>query len=190
MGELLEHGAQRERCERVLLTPARAGCAGAAAGSGGPQRAQPPARSAGGRNVDPLLAREQRESFLQWLNTRASSGPVSVLMTIRWHGRDRSELTERYRAGTRRARRALPKGVVPRWLCGTGEVVFWLRAVQMLIVGDRLLGAPGAGLQLGPEGSRKQERARLAAGAVVCSLEADTGDATSAPVLWAPASFV
>ena len=139
---------------------------------------------------DPVLPREDREGFLRWLDARVSGRPVSVLTTIRWHRRDRSELTERYRTGIGRARGALPEGVVPRWLRGAGEVVFWLPAAQTLIVGDRLLGVPGAGLQLCPESWLKQERARLAAGAVVCSLEADTGDATSAPVLWAPASFV
>ncbi len=110
---------------------------------------------------DPLLPREGRDQALEWLDAKIAGRSVSILTTIRWHARDRRELALRYRPQTRNAWNAVPAGVVPHWLRGAGEIVFWLPAVATLIPGDRLLGAPGGGLQLCPESWLKDEHTDL-----------------------------
>ena len=101
--------------------------------------------------IDPLLPSEDRAGFLDWLDERIGSRPVSILTTIRWHRRDRDELAERYRSTTSRAWNAVPAGITPRPLRGAGETMFWLPAVAALVPGDRLIGARGGGLQVCPQ---------------------------------------
>jgi hypothetical protein len=101
--------------------------------------------------IDPLLPSEDRSEFLRWLDGRIESRPVSILTTIRWHRRDREELAERYKWTTSRAWNAVPPGIEQRPLRGAGETILWLPAVAALVPGDRVLGAPGGGLQLCPE---------------------------------------
>lgn len=101
--------------------------------------------------IDPLLPSEDRAGFLDWLDERVGSRPVSILTTIRWHRRDRDELAERYRSTRSRAWNAVPAGITPRPLRGAGETVFWLPAVAALVPGDRLIGARGGGLQVCPQ---------------------------------------
>ena len=43
--------------------------------------------------IDPLLPSEDRMGFLRWLDERIGARPVSILTTIRWHRRDREELS-------------------------------------------------------------------------------------------------
>jgi hypothetical protein len=116
---------------------------------------------------DPLLPREERERFLSWLDERVAGRPVSILTTIRWHGRDREQLAERYRSTTGgRAWNAIPAGVVPRPLRGAGETMYWLPDVKTLIPGDRLLGDGNGGLRVSPESwlqSQQVDRAGAAA---------------------------
>lgn len=100
---------------------------------------------------DPLLPSRERSEFLRWLDERIADRPVSILTTIRWHRRDREELAERYAPNTSRAWNAVPPGVEPRPLRGAGETMFWLPAVATLVAGDRLIGAPGGGLQVCPQ---------------------------------------
>lgn len=101
--------------------------------------------------IDPLLPSEDRTEFLQWLDRRIATRPVSVHTTIRWHRRDREELAERYASTTSRAWNAVPPGVKPRPLRGAGETMFWLPAVAALVPGDRLIGAQDGRLQLCPQ---------------------------------------
>jgi hypothetical protein len=101
--------------------------------------------------IDPLLPREGRAQFLDWLDERIAYRPVGILTTIRWHRRDREELAERYRAGASpQAWNAVPGGVEPHPLRGAGETLYWLPDVATLISGDRLIGASD-GLRLCPE---------------------------------------
>jgi len=100
--------------------------------------------------IDPLLPLD-RGDFLQWLDQRVAGRPVSILTTIQWHRRDREELAERYRANSSRAWNYVPPGVEPKPLRGAGEIMYWLPGVATLVPGDRLIGAPGGGLQLCPE---------------------------------------
>jgi hypothetical protein len=99
--------------------------------------------------IDPLLPREGRTQFLEWLDRRVGPRRVSILTTIRWHRRDREELAARYRDRSPRAWNEVPEGVEPRPLRGAGETLFWLPAPAALVSGDRLI--DGAGLRLCPE---------------------------------------
>jgi len=102
--------------------------------------------------IDPLLPTEDRAGFLRWLDERIGARPVAILTTIRWHRRDREELAERYEPNTApRAWNAVPPGVVPEPLRGAGETIYWLPDVAALVPGDRLIGAPGGGLQVAPQ---------------------------------------
>jgi hypothetical protein len=101
--------------------------------------------------IDPLLPSADRSGFLSWLDERIAARPVSILTTIRWHRRDREELAERYTSNTSRAWNAVPQGVTPRPLRGAGETMFWLPAVETLVPGDRLIGAPAGQLRVCPQ---------------------------------------
>lgn len=111
--------------------------------------------------IDPLLPRDEREQALAWLDRAIAGRTVSILTTIRWHSRDRRLLAERYRGQTTRAWNAVPAGVVPRWLRGAGEIVFWLPRVASLVPGDSLIGDPEGGLRLCPADWLKDERVDL-----------------------------
>ncbi len=99
--------------------------------------------------IDPLLPRDGRDRFLEWLDARLAGRPVSILTTVRFHRRDRELLAARYSSGGH-AWNAVPRGVSPRPLRGAGETLYWLPAAATLVAGDRLLGAE-EGLRLCPE---------------------------------------
>jgi hypothetical protein len=100
--------------------------------------------------IDPLLPREGRAQFLDWLDARLGARRVSILTTIHWHRRDREELAARYGARSSRAWNEIPAGVEPRPLRGAGETLYWLPAPVALVAGDRLIDGAG-GLRLCPE---------------------------------------
>jgi hypothetical protein len=106
---------------------------------------------------DPLLPSEDRDSFLERLDTLIAGRAMSVLTTIRWHRRDREELAVRYRANSSRAWNALPHGVEQKPLRGAGETAYWLPAVASLLFGDRLLGDE-EGVRICPESWLRRER--------------------------------
>jgi hypothetical protein len=115
--------------------------------------------------IDPLLPREGREEFLEWLDGRVAGRPVSILTTIRWHRRDRAELAGRYRNDARTAWNMVPPGVRPFPLRGAGETVYWLEASRALVAGDSLIGAGPGAVSLCPEswlGDVRTNRAGLA----------------------------
>ncbi len=100
--------------------------------------------------IDPLLPGAERESFLQWLDRRVGSRPVSILTTIKWHRRDRQELAERYRANSDTPWNMVPPGVDPRPLRGARETLYWLPGVAALVAGDSLIGSKD-GLRVCPD---------------------------------------
>ena len=106
--------------------------------------------------IDPLIPAEARQEFLAWLDGRLEGRQVSVLTTIRWHGRDRDELAGRYcgddvEPGSARAR----SGVSPRRLKGAGEIVFWLPGAAALVPGTALSAGRAGGCGCVPRaGSR------------------------------------
>lgn len=97
--------------------------------------------------IDPLVPREDRGQFLDWLDARVGARRVTILTTIHWHRRDREELAARYRDRSPRAWNEIPAGVEPRPLRGAGETLYWLPAPAALVAGDRLVdGADRLGL--------------------------------------------
>jgi hypothetical protein len=100
--------------------------------------------------IDPLLPREGRRQFLDWLDARVGARRVSILTTIHWHRRDREELAARYGGRSSRAWNEVPEGVEPRPLRGAGETLYWLPAPAALVAGDRLIDG-AEGLRLCPE---------------------------------------
>ena len=73
--------------------------------------------------------------------------PVSVLTTIRFHGRSRNAVVERYGASEDR----VPAGVQTIEIEGAGETMFWLPGPRALVPGDRILGDDAGGLRLCPD---------------------------------------
>ena len=71
---------------------------------------------------------------------------VAILVTIPWHERSRSELTERYSAVA-----AAPDGVEAIEIAGARETVFWIPEHRALVPGDRILGDRPPGLRLCPD---------------------------------------
>jgi len=96
--------------------------------------------------VDPLVA--------DWAPLDAlverSGRPVVVLTTMRFHGRSRDEVAERYGAELRTPTEAPPAGVRRIPVEGMDEPMVHLEAPRALVPGDRLLGDAG-GLRMCPE---------------------------------------
>lgn len=107
---------------------------------------------------DPLLPRAGREQFLEWLDSRLAGRQVSILTTIRWHRRDRTELAERYAPGRTHVWNWQPPGIVHHPLHGAGETIYWLPGVATLVPGDRLIGDGTGGLAVCPERWLSDER--------------------------------
>jgi hypothetical protein len=93
--------------------------------------------------IDPLVPEDGWEQIDALVAGRA----VSVLTTLRWHGRSRDALLSRYGA---RLETTAP-GVEPRPVPRFGETEFWIPAHGALVVGDRLLGDDQGGLRLCPD---------------------------------------
>ena len=97
--------------------------------------------------VDPLVA--------DWAPLDAlverHSKPVVVLTTMRFHGRSRAAVAERYGAELRTHTAAPPAGVRRVPIEGMDETMVYLEAPRALIAGDRLLGGDDGGLRLCPE---------------------------------------
>lgn len=73
--------------------------------------------------------------------------PVVVITTIRFHGRSRDAVVERYSA----AKDKVPAGVETLEIEGAGETIVWLPGPGALVPGDRILGDEAGGLRLCPE---------------------------------------
>jgi hypothetical protein len=93
--------------------------------------------------VDPLVADWAPLDALVERHGR----PVVVLTTMRFHGRSRDEVAERYGAELRAHTAAPPAGVRRIPIEGMDESMVLLEAPRALVPGDRLLGAPGCGLR-------------------------------------------
>ena len=90
------------------------------------------------------------------------AGPAVVLTTIRFHGRTRDAVLERY-GGTE----DLPDGVEAFPIEGFGETIYWLPEPRALVPGDLLIGDGEGGIRMCPEswlrGYLPEEGARVAA---------------------------
>ena len=93
--------------------------------------------------VDPLVDRWGPLDAL----VEGHGRPVVVLTTLRFHGRSRDEVAERYGAELRTHRAAPPAGVRRIPIDGMDETMVYLEAPRALIPGERLLGDPQGGLR-------------------------------------------
>jgi hypothetical protein len=86
---------------------------------------------------------------------------VVVLTTIRFHGRSREAVLERYGGGE-----DLPAGVEAFPIAGFQETIFWLPEPRALVPGDLLIGDGEGGVRMCPEswlrGYLPEEGARIA----------------------------
>lgn len=94
--------------------------------------------------VDPLVPGDGWDA-LDGLVERHGK-PVSVLTTIRFHGRSKKEVLARYGAST-----DVPAGVEAIAFPEAGETMVWLPEPGALVPGDRILGDDRGGLRLCPE---------------------------------------
>jgi hypothetical protein len=96
--------------------------------------------------VDPLVERWEPLDALVERHGR----PVVVLTTLRFHGRSRAEVADRYGAELRTHTAAPPAGVRRVPIEGMDESMVYLDAPRALIPGDRLLGDGEGGLRMCP----------------------------------------
>ena len=94
--------------------------------------------------VDPLVADWEE------LDALVDGRSVTVLTTLRWHARSRSEVAERYGA-TLLDRRDAPAGVRRIPIERAAESMVWIEEHAALVPGDRLLGDGAGGLRMCPE---------------------------------------
>ncbi len=97
--------------------------------------------------VDPLVAGWDELDALVERHAR----PVAVLTTMRFHGRSRAEVADRYGATLVSHRDEPPEGVRRVPIEGADETMVWLEAPRALVPGDRLLGDGAGGLRMCPE---------------------------------------
>ena len=93
---------------------------------------------------DPLVPPEDTVGFLAALDRdlERTGRPLTILLTVPWHGRSAGRLVELYGA-TVGARP--PDDVSPFRITGTGgeaETLYWLPGPRALVAGDVLLGDP------------------------------------------------
>ena len=86
------------------------------------------------------------------LDERVAGRPVVVLTTIRWHGRSRDAVIERYSGAKIRHDAPMPAGVEAIPVEGFGETIYWLPGPRALVPGDRLIGDGAGGARVCPAG--------------------------------------
>jgi hypothetical protein len=77
--------------------------------------------------------------------------PVAVLTTMRFHGRSRAEVAERYGAALISHAEPPPAGITRIPVESGDESMVWIGAPRALVPGDRLMGDEGGGLRMCPE---------------------------------------
>ena len=106
--------------------------------------------------IDPLVPQPpERERFFEALDSDVERRglPVSILLTVPWHGRSSAEIAERYETTTQ-----VPAGVEPFTLPDVEETVWWLPEHGTLVVGESLFDDGDGGLSLCPDTWVKGER--------------------------------
>jgi hypothetical protein len=96
--------------------------------------------------IDPLVPEER------WgeLDERIARRPVVVLTTMRFHGRSRDAVLERYGGVKVRHDAPMPTGVEALPVPGFDETMYWLPGPRALVPGDRLIGDRAGGARLCP----------------------------------------
>jgi hypothetical protein len=94
--------------------------------------------------VDPLVAEWEE------LDALVEGRPVFVVTTMRFHGRSRNEVAERYGAALVSAEQPHPSGVERVPIEGADETMVWLARHGALVPGDRLIGDGRGGIRMCP----------------------------------------
>jgi hypothetical protein len=97
--------------------------------------------------IDPMVS----DALWPALDERVAGRPVSVLTTIRFHGRSRDAVLERYGGTSVRFDEPMPAGVEALPFLRFDETMYWLPAPRALVPGDRLVGDGAGSLRLCPE---------------------------------------
>jgi hypothetical protein len=96
--------------------------------------------------IDPQLPPDPRKIWPELdALVEAAGGRITVLTTMRFHGRSTPALVERYGAVHVKAREAVVAGVEPFFVPEADETLVWLPRARALVPGDRLVafGDPG-----------------------------------------------
>jgi hypothetical protein len=95
--------------------------------------------------IDPMVA--------DWdgLDALVAGLPVVVLTTMRFHGRSRDEVAERYGATLVSVHDAAPEGIERIPIENADETMVWLPEYGTLVPGDRLIGDGRGGVRMCPE---------------------------------------
>ena len=104
--------------------------------------------------IDPLLPRGEEDEFFRYLDADVDrlGRPVKVLLTAPWHRRDADRLVKRYGASVGGA---LSAGVeaLPVEPVEEGQVAYFIRPHQALVVAELFMGDGRGGLVLWPSPS-------------------------------------
>jgi hypothetical protein len=93
--------------------------------------------------IDPLVP----DDLWPALDVRVAGGPVVVLTTLRFHGRSRDAVQERYGGTKVRHDGTMPAGVEAVPVEGFDETMYWLPEPRALVPGDRLVGDGAGGVR-------------------------------------------
>ena len=97
--------------------------------------------------IDPLVPDELWPS----LDALVAGRPVAVLTTMRFHGRSRDAVLERFGGAKVRHDAPMPAGVEALPFPRFDETMYWLPGPRALVPGDRLIGDGSGGVRLCPE---------------------------------------
>jgi hypothetical protein len=100
--------------------------------------------------VDPLVVDDAQWAELDALVEDAGRRVV-VLTTLRFHGRSRADVAERYGAHLVSHDEQPPAGISRVPIDGADESMVWLEEPRALVPGDRLIGDGAGGLRMCPE---------------------------------------
>ena len=96
--------------------------------------------------IDPLVP----DALWPALDERIAGRPVVVLTTMRFHGRSRDAVLERYGGAKVAHDGPMPAGVEAVPVERFDETMYWLPGPRALVPGDRLLGDGAGGVRLCP----------------------------------------
>ena len=99
---------------------------------------------------DPLLPADA-DAFWRWCDGAVGARSVHVLTTIRFHGRSREAIADRYGEKMVTGVGAIPAGVEAFAFREADETMFWVPAHGALIPGDRIIGDGAGGVRLCPD---------------------------------------
>lgn len=99
---------------------------------------------------DPLLPADT-DGFWRWCDEAVGARSVQILTTIRFHGRSRELVAERYGGDVLTDMGSVPAGVEAFPFREADETIFWVPEHAALVPGDRIIGDGAGGVRLCPD---------------------------------------